>query len=500
MFPVLGSAQQITYATNTAAFLAQIYLWDPSWGLAQDPEVYEKQSRDLVISGACDVLQRAIVGHDFTWKPKKDDDRGRLHARVMEDLTKEQRGFAQSLYNLSRSAHLGCTWGRLYPERRLLTIGDDKPRWWTVVAKVRDADKRRFRLVQDLGDGEAVSARPYGSPASVPAADGEAKITQRGADAGPFGRFKWQFHAGFLSNARASYYTDLEKIAPFDHWIQHVSDTREWGFGYGYALADELFAYSWMKSQLIRWAMQAAERFGQGFLTITAKALRDGMAKGANQASVLQQTVQAVRTMRAENFIALDEGSTINMVDMPSEGMRWLMEWTKYLDNAMRQRILAALQPTGAGDGDGGYSSAKVEEGSQDDQVAYLRTPLEETWSDTVGRFLVEHNQENLAELGLADCGLSRLQLKGREQRDVEQMLKVFELAWKLKVPVRLEDFYTIFKLSPPNALKQALQWPEPVVQGLGVDGGQSWSEPDGDEAPIGEGGRAVGDKMGAAA
>jgi len=504
--PFSGNANQIAYASSVASQLAQVWLYDPSFSLTQDPETPEKMLRDLVISGALDHLQRSIVGHGFSFEPKKDSSQGRDLAKVVELLTKEQRMFPQSLYNLSRATFRGATWGRIFSEKRTLAIGDDKLREWTVISKVKDVDKRRFRLVQDSSQSaSSLLARGLSSAELAAAVEETPGLNSPlgGWDAGVLGTFRWEFWRGYGGPSQPGFWwSKLEEAAPLDRWICHVTDTSEQGMGYGYGLADELYAFFWLKGSFLRWAAQSAERYGQGFLVAKTRALRDFMAKGYSQPAALAATVQIMRTFRSENFAAVDELTDFQMIDMPGEGMRWIYEWVKYLDNGMRQRILAALQPTGSGDGSGGFSSAKVEEGSTDSMIAYLRSPLEETWTHTGSRFLVEHNEENLRELGLWGIGYPKLLLKGEDQRDIEQMLKVFDLAARLKIPVRLEDFYRIFRLTPPNEKFEAIDYPEVIPTGTTGSGLDNFSEPfdesSSDEGtPIGEGGTSVAEAPG---
>lgn len=506
--PLTQNANSITYATSVDAALASIYLYNPSYALYQDPEAPEKQVRDLVISGSLDHLHRSIVGHSWHFEPKTNDKSGRALANILEELTKEQRGFSQSLYNLARASHRGCTWGRIFSEKRVLKIGDGKEREWTVITKVRDVDNRRFRLTQNFGANNADLTR--GNPSSselarrveeTPGMNSPLPMSPAGYNTENLGAWRWEMDRGYVGGGGrggSTWFQPIEQSAPFDHWILHVVDTTEWGCAYGWGLQDELQSYFWLKGTFLRWAAQAAERFGQGFLVVKTKALRDGMAKGMSQAASLQQTVNVIRTWRSNNFAAVDELSDIQMVDMAGEGMKWLWEWVKYFDNAMRQRILAALQPTGSSEGGGGYSSGKVEEESTDSMVAYLRTPLEETWTHTGVHFLVQHNEQNLRELGLWGIGDPRLRLMGKEQRDGELMLKWFDLAARLKIPVKKSDFYEASGLSAPNEEDgddDLIEYPD-----LAVDDPNAPfdPQPDGrDAAPIGEGGQAVGDRKG---
>lgn len=483
----LGGAQQTIYATNISAQLGQYTLWDPSWAMAaaSDGEIYEKMLRDPVIAGALDHLQTLIVGHDYSFEPESDTPAARKMAKVLEGLTKCQRGFSTSLYNLARATFMGAAWGLIAPTRRVLTIGDGKPREWTIISRVRDVDKRRFRLTKSeslysaaiaaSGRQDYIGTSATGlklSDSSLASALTQDPADVRGYDAGILGEFRWEFHRGWAGTRNlAGYWGPLENVAPYDRWIQHVPDTSERGMGYGYGLADDIYFYFWCKSTVLRYGLQGLERWGQGFLYAKTKALRDQMAKGSSQNAALQGVVDVLRTARSENIVAVDDLTEVQLLDMPSTAEASVREWIDYFDREIVKRILAALQPTGGQAGHGSFSSAKVEEGSNEARVAYLRGPLEETWTNTAARFLVEHNEENLRELGLAGEGVQRLRLKGREVWDVDKVDKIFRLARELNMPVRESDFYSMTGLSAPNEDDDVIQWPQAAP--LGADPGE---------------------------
>lgn len=507
--PQATGANQLPYAVSVTSQLGQSVLWDPSYALSIDPEAPEKQSRDIVLSGACDHLQRSIVGHEFSFEPEENDKPGRALAAIVEALTKRQRYLPQALYNLSRATHRGAAWGLLYPETKILKLGDGKPREWTIVGKIRDIDKRRFRLTQ----AQVLAAgRPEPTKAPVLAQGNSAanmanyartgldRSEQPALDLGALGNFRWEMSGGWdwRLNSSASW-RPLEATAPYDRWIQHVPDTSEQGMGYGYALADELQFYAWCKTTIMRYGLQGLERWGQGFLYAKIKALRDGFAKGSAQSQTFQNTVNQIRTWRSENFAAVDADTDIQLLDMPATASANVLAWIEYLDREIVKRILAALQPTGGGKGQGNFSSAKIEEGSSDSMIRYLRAPLQETWTQNVVRFLIEHNEQNLREVGLWDLGLPALRLQGRQERDVEQMLKVFDQAARLKIPVRREDWYQAFSLAAPNEEDDVLEYPEVVAPGMGEPGepdplGELGDDGFGKRAPIGEGRSSVAD------
>lgn len=489
----ITSANQIVLATGVSSALSQIYLYDPSVALQADPAAPEKILRDCTIAGAYDHLQRSVVGSSLAYAPR--DPKNKKHralASIQEDLTRETDSLSQSLFNLSRATFMGAAWALMVPERRLLTIGDGKPRWWTVIARVRDIDKRRFRIVRDLTPDPEPSRY-----ALSPEPDAGAALSPSGTTGTlnpSVGSWRWEMY-----RAPGFRWEPLALVAPADRWIQHVPDTSERGLAYGFGQSDTVYEFFWIKQQILRIWVQGIERWGQGFLYAQIDNLAQyAKARGVSLQQALAQTVQQMRTWRSENLAAVDKGTELKLLDMPTAGNEACLTGVQYLDREIVKFILSALQPTGGGDDTGGYSSSKVEEGSTDNTVAYLRSPLEERWTATFARFLVEHNQDNLAELGLDKIRAQPLQLKGKEVRDVKTMLEVFQFCAANGIPVRRSELYEALQLTAPNGDEEdgdVLTFPKPVM-GAGLDspGADLDSEP-GLRRPVGSGRSAVADE-----
>lgn len=508
---VPSSANQITLATGVAGRLASVIGWDPSWALEVDDAAPEKLRRDPVVAGAFDHLQRLIVGHDWFMEAGGKTRKHRELATVVEDLQRQTERLPSAWYNLAAASFMGATWGLARLERRVLKLGDGKPREWTVVARVRDVDKRRFRMsrIASIPTPQGDVSVRVRSPSLERRA-----ISQHGvaefSGSGVLGPFRWEFHPGFdYRPNQPQWWTPLETVAPKNLWIQHVVDDSERGLGFGYGMMEDVWTYFWMKQQALKWGMQGLERWGEGFLVYRAKALLDGMSRGTTQAAQFAAVVANIRKWRTENFAAMGIDDELQLLDMPATAEAAVREWIKYFDQEITKRVLVALQPTGGADGaGGGFSSAKVEEGSTDAAVAYLRAPLEETWSRGIVRnLLLEENRDNLRELGLEDLEPPRLRLRGKEHHDLDQVIQLFLAARDLKMPVRREDFYSMTGLTQPNEEDDAVtfepaQTPGAGLGALGQPGASSVDLADllgdgRDRAAVGEGGTAVGEKNG---
>jgi hypothetical protein len=426
-----SNANQQIYPTGLASYLSQVFGWDPSFGLQSDPEWIEKVTRDTACSGALDHLCKLIVGHDFFYEASDDTPEGRKLAKIVEQLQKQTRDLPATWYNLAGAVWKGAAWARLKLEKRVLRIGDGKPRVWTVLAEAKDVDKRRFRLSRVLSTG----------PEAPESRDATGSFAQD---------WRWEFYRVPGARNYSSSWTPIEEIAPKEQWLQFVVDTSEKGLAFGWGMAEDLFFNLFAKTAVFRSLLQGIDRWGQGFLVQKVAGLRDGDASGYTPEEKVALVVAALRKYRSQNVYAMDAGDDIEILDGPADAINACMQVVQYLDKENRIRILAAVETTGAGEGSS-FGQSKVEEGSSDANVAFLRAPLEETWTRNVARLLVTKNRKNLAELGLADwLAVPRLRLRGRKTSDPERAALVLKTARELGLPILRAEAYSMLELTAP--------------------------------------------------
>jgi hypothetical protein len=497
---------QIVYPTGIAASLSQIYLYNPSFALEQDAEIVEKMLRDPTIAGNLDHYQQLIVGHDYFAEPRGKQRGDRKLAQVMEELQGETEHFSGALYNLAAARFRGITWALLRPERRVLALGDGVPREWTVIARVRDVDNRRFRQSRVNSTLSGTSVVGADDPLRLARAEGQGAAAFGSQGVGPF---RWEFHRGYdWRDSRSGWWVPIEAVAPEKLWISHVVDNSERGLGYGYGqLMEDLYYYFWAKQQVMKFWLQGMERWGQGLLVQRVKALLEGLPSGQQQVK-MQQAVDNLRAIRTENLAAIDANDELQLLDMPGNSERSLRDALDYYDVAITRRILFGVRPTGgeSSSGGGSFSQAKVEESSTESAVAFARAPLEETWTRHVWQYLMDdpQNKQNLRELGLEGYACPRLRLRGREVYNLDAVLKLFEMCARNGVPVRREDFYNMTSLTQPNEEDELITFSTgggvPLLGG-GVGSVRAFGEPELVEKgpdlteprdPVGAGGTSV--------
>lgn len=437
---VPATPNSLVYASSVASWLSQVIGWESPLGLESDSSYYEKFLQDSAISAACDKLQKLVVGHDYFHQPRGGEPQHRLLAKCMDDLTQETEGFSQSLYNIAASSWKGATWAELRLERRMLRIGDGKPRIWTVIAEAKDVDKRRFRLSR-AGTSPMTAGRDkkYAGPLRT--------------------KWRWEFNRGYgPENTSSSWYVPLSDITSPSCWLLHRVDTSERGLGYGYGLAEDLYFGVYAKAAVLRSLLQGIDRWGQGFLYQKVQGLRMQGSSGLSPEQKIQAVVNTLKKYRSQNVYAIDKDDELDMLDGPPEAINACMQVIQYFDNCHTMRILAATSTSGGGEG-AAFAQAKVEEGAEDANVAFLRSPLEERWTLTATRLLVKANRHNLADLRLPTIPLGvqdflatpRLRLRGRKMADPERAAVVLEMASKLGLPLLRREVYDMLELTQPN-------------------------------------------------
>lgn len=480
------NANSLIYSSSVASWLSQIIGWDPGFGLAQDPGFYEKLLSDSAVSSALDKLQKLVVGHDFFHQPKGETREDWLLAKCLDELQQETEGFSQSLYNMAAASWKGATWCELRTQRRILRIGDGKPRVWTVIVEAKDTDKRRFRLTRAAASPltREKDGRPYQGALSS--------------------RWRWEFNRGFAPDAgTSSYYVPIEQVAPPSHWCLHRVDTSERGLGYGYGLAEDLYFGIYAKAAVLRNLLQGIERWGQGFLVQAVAGLRMGGPGGMTPEQKINAVVTTLRRYRSQNVYAIDKDDDLKLMDGPAESVTACMGVISYFDDCHTMRILHAKRTSGGGS-DGAFAQGKIEETSEDANVSYLRGPLEERWTLTGTRLLVRANKHNFADMGIPDfLSTPRLRLRGRKTADPEKAAVAIETAQKIGLPLLKREVYDLLEFTPPKPwdgpdeiltppqLAQALEQ-RPEVAGKLGEARERVAAQNGERKPAGTGGDSV--------
>lgn len=411
-------ARANTYPRELASRLRQSQVWDPDLALERDEVIYEKIRADAVVAHAIEYRKHLVAGVDWSLEPASDADADRRAAAVMEALLREVEGFAAARFQLAEAVIRGATWASIGGGLRPLAIEGTPRRWW-VVSKLRDVDKRRFRLVR------------AGTEPAAP----------------------WRWEVAKIEPER------WEPIIR-EHFVRLVYDDAEATLSHGRGLASSLYYYLWLKAETLKKGMSFLDRWAGGVVEAAIDSLAQGPPGEADAEDKLQAWIDTIEVMREGHVLAHDKRDEFKVVDAPTGGWSAAKEAITYFDNAMTRLILGAVLPTGGDEGGGSFARAQVEESSTQALVAFDRALLEEALTRDLVGLLWRANRPHLVALGLGAAGRPTFRVAAAERADPEVRARVLLAAQQAGVRVRADEAYVQLGLTPPTPDDTVLERP----------------------------------------
>lgn len=395
------------------AFLRRDWIYDPAYALAKDHEIYQKILRDPVFEHVISYRKRLVAGRDWTLEPASKQPGDRALARVLEALVREMRGFTGARFDLADSIFRGSAYAYIEGARKPVVVdGVPTLTWWTPTRLV-DVDRRRFRLARPAPDEDA----------------------------------RWQ-----LWSVERERWEDLGERAAW--FVRTVYQSTEDHLGYGRGLLDSLFFYLTAKTNLLTKGIAAAERFGEGFVTVGIENFRAqesepvGAAEGA--ATIGDQWVEAIKKHRADNVLVHDKEDLIQLVTGVGEGFAVVLQLLEYVDRAVTVQILGSNLPTSASEG-GSFAMAEVQEGSTESLVQHDRQKLAEDLDRDLIGAVYRYNRPQIVALGLGNARLPRFRLVHEPLSEPESAAATLTQLLAAGIKIRKDEAYRRIGYTQPQ-------------------------------------------------
>lgn len=410
-------SQQGRYAyDNYTQALASIFKWtspvsDNSYALEVDPWIYEKIRRDPVLAHVVDTAKRVTAGRKWGVEPASERPADMLRARVEEAALREIADFAGARFNLAEGLFRGSGHARIDGARRVLEVDGLPPMVWWVPTQLHDVDRRRFRL----------GRRDDGSV---------------GWEFWSVQDYAW--HA--LDDEQRSWFVS-------SRW-RATEDT----LGYGWGLYDALAEYAKAKTHLLAAGLSAANRFGQGLVTVALERhAGDPLAAAEAMRERAADARDAIQRSREDNVITYPKGDEVAFLEPGGQGFTMIRELIEYLDAQIRTLVLGGNLPSSA-TGGGSYALAVVQEHSSEAIGRHNREKLSEDLTrDLLGLFgRVNAVQLRRAGLGSARPGRFAILDDGTAD-DVGAFASALETLARVGVPVSRAEVYARTGLTPPK-------------------------------------------------
>lgn len=423
-----------------ARALASVYhagprLWDPSYALAQDPDVDEKVLRDPVIRKCCEVRQLRAAGVEWHLKPASDEPIDRAWSKALEECIREVDGFAHARKNLADGIIKGRAYAYVEGDFGIGFFGDGAPRRWWIPRRLRDVDRRRFRKV--------VKTRT------------ETRILTT-----------WNI----FSLAKRQWVSLDETNDP--GFIRFVYNDEEDTLGYGRGLLDSLYFPWFFRGTALQEGIAGLERWAQGWVIGKIDGLRDG-STGVTNANVQQSFLDMLEAHKGRHAMAFDSKDEVQVIASGGEGHQIVRSLLEYVDGAIEGLVLHGSLPTGGGPTDvGSYARAQVEADSGDILTTYDRTCLEDPLTKQFVALVHDMNEPVRVAMGLARARCPSFVIGAEILPDPTARIDIATKLNAMGVDLKKEELYEGTGFTMPAEGDEVLAGRMPIPVGFGADGG----------------------------
>ena len=395
------------------AITSRDWVYDPSYALANDRDVYKKVLRDPVAAHAIRFRKHLIAGRDWVIAPGGDKPEDKLAASVVEELLKSICGFSDARLRLASAVMRGSSYEFIEGRREVMSVaGSPFMRWWRPT-KLVNVDRRRFRLVPCFETSE----------------------------------LHWE-----IWSVRRREWNRLDHPEWF---VRSVVDNAEDSLTYGRGLMDSLYTFQANKSRVLRDAMRASARFGMGFLTAAIQGIRGGdgrpvMSQGRDGDTLAQEWATVLHKHLSEGVLVYDSRDEVKTVTGWNEGYQLLMELMKYFDAAQVLSVLGATVNTMSFDG-GSFALAKEQANSTEALVNTDRDRLSDDLTRDLIGLIWRLNRFQLKALGLAGAALPRFRIVPGKRQDPSMWAQVISTLIASGIRLKAEEVYEKTGFSIPS-------------------------------------------------
>lgn len=452
------AANPDAYANFIAhAYYAGYRLYDPSLSAERDPDAERKMMRWPPFAADLQLRHYGIAGRKWSIVPADEggDDEKDL-ARVVGKILGNLDGFTQARINLARADVSGARYAEVVKRTIEARYGDGKPRLWTVPVALRDMPKENFRWMPKREGDRASAVLEYAHK-------------QQGA-------LRW---------------VPVPAGAPL---IRHTIGDSEETLGYGRGLRDALFHLFTAQTRVFEADVQAAERFGHGWLVLRLASKASGKPTVTND-EIVTASNTALNKMRAKHNFVIDKDDTLEMLAPPANAAQFMAALFERLVK-MSSRLISAGQMLGPDTADGlGSKRAETEADTANSVFDTLADVLEESLTRDLVAPMVRDNWPNFVDLGLAEADHPMFGIVRGRKQDPRSAAERLDIVLR-RAPVKKSQYYDLVGLEPPGPDDEVIEAQAPfdplAGPGGSDEGGAGGAGPSADGEPSGD--RFTGD------
>ena len=393
------------------------WIYDPSYALASDAEIYAKIMRDPVAAHAIRFRQHLVAGVEWTIEPFSDAPADKQAAAIVKNVIDRISGFTDARIRLGGAIMKGSSYSFIAGRRKFMTVAGGSPQSWWIPTKLDDVDRRRFRLA-----------------------------SRRDLDPGGL---QWEI----WSPVRREW----DRVDHPEWFVRSVFDDCEDSLGYGRGLLDTLYYYQAAKARVLQSALSASERFGEGFLMAKIKGIRDPSGKPRRVAGGSNQTIAdawatQLKKHRARNILVMDAEDEVTMLTGNDQGWKLLQSMLSYTDIAQVTAVLGSSLSTMQSMNEvGSNAKAKTHEDSTETLVQADRERLgDDLTRDLVGA-IWRYNQFAIRAQAGESANMPRFSLIQQKREDPVEAANIISTLLGSGVDLKSEEVYAKTGFSVPQ-------------------------------------------------
>jgi len=394
-------------------------LYDPSYPMAHEEDIWNVFRRDPIILAAIEQMLSGIVCRGWTCVADGERPIDKTAARVMRDLIKKINGFTSARRELACARILGRAYQYIEGERQWIRVSDSPLRlnWW-VPLRLRDVDRRR------------VHYKPVAIP-QAPAIPEKYGVVM------------------MLWNVARGNWAPLDDPA---HFVKLIVSDEEGRLGYGHGLMEAMYFYLYAKGIALKEDLQGLKRYAQGLPIVGIDGARSADTNTPNDV-VVQSWLEAFETMQAKDGIVYDKQDVFNVLWPTGAGHTQIFDNLEYFDSALTRLITGSIRPSGGAvraTGHGGQAETEAETSAS--IYDYYREVVDEVLTRDLISLVWRQNAINFRLLGLAEANCPKFMSTEKPNENAIETLQVLTGARRdLKLEVLTSEAYEKLRLTRPS-------------------------------------------------
>jgi len=420
----IRSVQDQIYDAMLSSSYRTSFVYDQSYALFKDPDIFEVIMRDASFAGSIDRFQNSVVRPWRVEAPKGTrNPQSKKVARIVEAALRESLLFDDMRKRLALGRVLGrayeyCNW-----EVRNVALAGFPAMDWMVPVSFENIDRRRVRWVPKWGEDGVYS----------------------GTNEGPLTTKR------HLYSVQRSKWLEMSRDFR-DALIEDIYPMEEARLGTGRGCADMFYIYAYYKAIFLQKLSQGVDRWANGMLVGKIDSSR--LASLPKTSGAIQTAMQTVlQTARSEHVIVLDKADEIEVITGGTEGYQMCEGGIRYCDESVERLLNGSIRGSGHGQQNGARAASETESDTSEAFYQPYRQHQDEIVTRDVVGYFWNHplNKQNLLKCGLGMAEKPHFSSEQIKRKTPLESMQLITAARGAGIPLLKSEVYEDIEKTQPE-------------------------------------------------